>query len=105
MRLYPMADVGAVDDPEFGHIEPADDGGFDFPGPLADRLHGVAVRGQRQWEDSIERQRRLILEEQARRADPRTLLDAVEKLVKQAEAEPEPEPESPKGRAKAASKP
>ena len=100
MRLYPMADVGAVDDPEFGHIDPEDDGGFDFPGPLADRLHGVAVRGQRQWESSIERQRRLILEEQARRADPATLLAAVEQLVKQAAAEPEPA----KGRAKAAGK-
>ena len=98
MRLYPMADVGAVDDPEFGHLEPADDGGFDLPGPLADRLHGAHFRGERQWESSIERQRRLILAEQARRADPRTLLDAVEKLVRQAEAEP------PKGRAKAAGK-
>jgi hypothetical protein len=103
MRLYPMADVGAVDDPEFGHIEPEDDGGFDFPGPLEGRLHGVAVNGQRQWENSIERQRRLILEEQARRADPATLLAAVEQLVKAGEAASAPEP--PKGRAKAASKP
>ena len=103
MRLYPMADVGAVDDPEFGHIDPEDDGGFDFPGPLADRLHGVAVRGQRQWENSIERQRRLILEEQARRADPATLLAAVEQLVKAGQAAEAPA-EAAKGRAKAPSK-
>ena len=103
MRLYPRGAVGAVDDPEFGHFEPEDDGGFDFPGPLSDRLHGAHARGEWQWEDQIERGRRLILEEQARRAAPATLLAAVEKLVKQAEAEPEPE--SPKGRAKAASKP
>jgi hypothetical protein len=102
MRLYPRGNVGAVDDPEFGHFEPADDGGFDLPGPLSDRLHGAHHRGEWQWEDQIERQRRLILEEQARRADPRTLLDAVEKLVKQAAAEPEPE--TPKGRAKPAAK-
>ena len=35
MRLYPRGAVGAVDDPEFGHFEPEDDGGFDFPGPLS----------------------------------------------------------------------
>lgn len=99
MRLYPMADAGAVDDPEFGHFEPADDGGFDLPGPLSDRLHGAHVRGERQWENSIERQRRLILEEQARRADPATLLAAVEQLVKAGEAASAPE--TPKGRAKA----
>ena len=60
----------------------------------------IAVRGERQWENSIERQRRLIAEEAARRADPRTLLDAVEKLVAQAETTP---PQvAAKGRVKAA---
>jgi hypothetical protein len=102
MRLYPMDDVGAVDDPEFGHLVPEDDGGFDLPGPLADRLHSTHVRGQRQWETSIERQHRLIQEEAARRADPATLLAAVEKLIAQAESQPEPE--APKSRARAASK-
>ena len=97
MRLYSLAGATAVDDPEHGHIEPVDDGGFDFPGPLSDRLHGVHVGGEPQWENAIERQRRLITEEQARRADPRTLLDAVEKLVTQAETAPE----ASKGRGKA----
>lgn len=85
MRLYSLTGAVVVDAPE-GHFEPADDGGFDLPGPLSDRLHGVAVAGARQWENSIERQRRLIAEEAARRADPATLLAAVEKLVAQAEA-------------------
>ena len=86
MRLYSLSNAGAVDDPEFGHFEPGPDGGFDFPGPLSDRLHNSAVRGQKQWETAIERNNRLILEEAARRADPRTLLDAVEKLVGAAQA-------------------
>jgi hypothetical protein len=103
MRLYPRGDVGAVDDPEFGHFEPGDDGGFDLPGPLSDRLHGAHIRGEQQWEDQIERQRRLIQEEAARRADPRTLLEAVEKIQRLAEnAQPEPEPA--KSRAKASAK-
>lgn len=85
MRLYSRTGALVVEAPE-GHFEPVDDGGFDLPGPLSDRLHGVAVAGQRQWETSIERQQRLITEEAARRADPATLLEAVNKLVAAAEA-------------------
>lgn len=92
MRLYSRTGAGAVDDPEFGHFEPAGDGGFDFPGPLSERLHPVAIRGQKQWETSIERQHRLIQEEAARRADPATLLAAVEQLVAQAAATSPPPP-------------
>jgi hypothetical protein len=103
MRLFSLAGAAAVDDPEFGHFEPVDDGGFDFPGPLSERMHATAVRGQKQWENAIERQRRLITEEAARRADPATLLEAVEKLVQAAAATPPPEPAA-KGRAKTASK-
>ena len=40
MRLYSRTGAIAVDDPQYGHIVPADDGGFDLPGPLSDRLHG-----------------------------------------------------------------
>jgi hypothetical protein len=97
MRLYSRTGAAAVDDPEFGHFELTGDGGFDFPGPLSERLHGVAIRGEREWENAIERQRRLIQEEAARRADPATLLDAVEKLVAQAET-----PELPKAKKTAA---
>ncbi|HLK72256.1 MAG TPA: hypothetical protein VKU77_01270 [Streptosporangiaceae bacterium] len=103
MRLYPLAgDVLAVDDAEHGHIEPAGDGGFDFPGPLSERMHAMHVNGHRQWETAVERQHRLIAEEAARRADPATLLAAVEQLVKAAEASPPqaaPEPGTPARRA------
>ena len=81
MRLYSLTGATAVDDAEFGHISPADDGGFDLPGPLADRLHRTAIRGVRQWEDAIERQRRLIAEELERRRDPAALLTAVEQII------------------------
>jgi hypothetical protein len=63
---------------------PAADGGFDFPNEVSDQLHRFAIGGEKLWEDSIERQRRLMAEEAARRADPATLLAAVEKLVAQA---------------------
>ena len=92
MRLYPRdASTASV---EHGGVryEPAADGGFDFPGDVSDTLHSFHVRGEPMWETSIERQRRMIAEEAARRADPATLLDAVEKLVLQAEAAAAPSP-------------
>lgn len=103
MRLYPRdASTASV---EHGGVryEPADDGGFDFPGPVSDHLHGFHVNGEPMWETSIERQRRLIAEEAARRADPRTLLDAVEELTRQAAAgAPAPRAAPVKARAAAA---
>jgi hypothetical protein len=100
MRLYSRAEAVAIDDPKFGHIVPAEDGGFDLPDELFDRLHQSAVRGEKQWETSIERQHRLIAAEAARRADPKTLLDAVEQLVQAAKdsATPEAETAAPKSR-------
>lgn len=86
MRLYPRYEGTSVVQHAGVRYEAADDGGFDFPGDVSDDLHSFHVRGEPLWENSIERQRRLIAEEAARRADPRTLLDAVEKLVAQAEA-------------------
>lgn len=87
MRLYPRHSVGAIDS-EFGRIEAQDDGGYDFPGPLAGQMHSIHIDGRQLWEDSIEQQRRLIQEDAARRADPRTLLDAVNELVKQSRTAP-----------------
>ena len=84
MRLYPRNETVAVDHADFGHFEAKDDGGFDFPGPLADQMHSIHIDGRPAWENAIERQRRLIGEEAARRADPATLLDAVEELVRRA---------------------
>jgi hypothetical protein len=91
MRLYSRTGATAVDATE-GHYEPAEDGGFDFPDALGAQLHGSAVGGQAQWETFIERQHRVAGEEAARRADPATLLAAVEKLVAAGEAAPAPAP-------------
>jgi len=98
MRLYPR-DASTASVVHGGvRYEAAEDGGFDFPGDASDALHALHLRGEPMWETAIERQRRLIAEEAARRADPRTLLDAVEKLVAQAEAQAS----APKAPAKAA---
>jgi hypothetical protein len=83
--------------------KPGNDGGFDFPNEVSDELASFHVRGRPMWEDQIGRQRRLIQEEAARRADPATLLDAVEQLVQQAKAESaKPVPAKPAVKAKAA---
>jgi hypothetical protein len=82
MRIYPLSgDVLAIDAPE-GHFEAAEDGGFDLPDTLSDRLHSMGVRGRRQWEDAIDRQRRTAAEESSHRGDPSTLLAAVEELIR-----------------------
>ena len=82
---------------------PGPDGGFPFPDHVSDRLHRFAVRGVKQWETDIERQRRVMSEEMDRRRDPAELYAAVEKIVRAAEAGSQPEAKAePKGRAKAA---
>lgn len=87
MRLYSLTGATAVDDPQCGHIKAGDDGAFDFPNELSDRLHGTAVAGRKQWETEMERATRLAAEEAARRADPATLLEAVQQLVDHANAQ------------------
>ena len=105
MRLFSREDATGVDDAGQSYT-PAPDGGFDFPEELADRLHGTCAAGRPLWETSVERQQRLVDEELKRRADPATLLAAVETLVKAAQAtapaEPAPEPASAKTAAKTA---
>lgn len=81
MRLYTRTGATALDDPEYGHFEADEQGGFDFPDDLSDKLHRFSVRGRPAWESDIERQNRLIAEELERRKDPATLLQAVEQLV------------------------
>jgi hypothetical protein len=76
-RLFSLADAGAVDDPEFGHFEPGDDGSFDFPDELSDRLHRLHHRGRPAWENEEERRERCHGEDLARRRDPAMLYDAV----------------------------
>lgn len=90
MRLYSRRE-GTSDVNHGGVIyKAAPDGGFDFPNEVSDQLKRFAIGGQKLWEDAIERQHRLIAEEAARRADPATLLAAVEKLVAQAETKAPP---------------
>lgn len=110
MRLYSLAEATTV--VHDGTVyTPADDGGFDFPGPLSDRMHAVHVNGRRQWETAIERQRRVIAEELAIRQSPEALHDAVRRLPELLAAAvagafppaaPAAEPEAPKAPPKAA---
>ena len=86
MRLYPRREGTSAVDHGGITYKPAPDGGFDFPNEVSDQLHRFAIGGQKLWEDAIERQHRLMAEEAARRADPATLLAAVEQLVTQAAA-------------------
>ena len=102
MRLYPRR--AGTDQVKHGDVTytPASDGGFDFPDEVSDQLHRFAVRGERLWEDSTERHRRILAEEMDRRRDPAELYAAVAKIAAAADALPTPKAETPKGRAKAA---
>ena len=79
-RLYPLVPTPAVDAAE-GHFEPEDDGGFDFPGPVAERLHSARYGKRKLWETAIERQERTHGEDLARRRDPAVLYDAVDNFA------------------------
>lgn len=104
MRLYSRTGATALDDPEYGHFDANEDGGFDFPDDLSDRLHGFHAGGRPLWETDVERQNRLIAEELERRKDPATLLDAVQQLVQAAKTTSEPAKAEPKPEAKAPAK-
>ena len=103
MRLYTRTGALALDNPEFGHFDADEQGGFDFPNELSSQLHGFAVGGRPLWETDVERQNRLIREEMERRKDPATLLGAVEQLVQAARivgaAQQEPPAAAPAKRA------
>ncbi|MFF1284300.1 hypothetical protein ACFVY4_26610 [Streptomyces sp. NPDC058299] len=86
MRLYSRMGVIALDDPDYGTFRADEQGGFDFPDDVSDRLHGFHHQGKPMWETDVERQQRLMSEELERRKDPATLLSAVEQLVKAAAA-------------------
>jgi len=96
MRLYTLTGATALDDGEYGHFEADEQGGFDFPDDLSDRLHRFHFGGRPQWETDVERQERLIAEELERRKDPATLLEAVQLLVQAAQGTAaQPAPEAP----------
>lgn len=81
MRLYTRTGASALDDPEYGHFDADENGGFDFPDDLSDRLHRFHAGGRPLWETDVERQNRLMAEELERRRDPATLMEAVQQLV------------------------
>lgn len=113
MRLYTRTGATALDDPEYGHYEADEQGGFTFPDDLSDRLHRFHIGGQPAWETDIERQQRLMDEELERRKDPATLLSVVEQLMQAAQSQqapaaapakgaPEPVAKAPRARKRAA---
>lgn len=81
MRLYPLTDAGAVDDPQHGHFALQEHGGFDLPDELSTRLHGARPGGRMHWETETERASRLHGEESARRRDPESLYTAVDEIA------------------------
>lgn len=81
MRLYSRTGATVLTDPEYGTFEGDENGAFEFPDDLAERLRRFHVGKQPMWEDDIERQRRLMDEELERAKDPATLLGVVQQLA------------------------
>lgn len=80
--LFSRISAGSVRDPEYGDFEPREeDGAFDFPDELSERLHRVHFRGRAAWETAEERVRRLHGEESDRRRDPESLYTAVSEIA------------------------
>lgn len=77
MRLYSRMNASAVDDPEYGHIEPGEDGAFSFEDELSDRLLRFHHKGKPAWETDEQRSARMHDNEMARRRDPESLYSAV----------------------------
>lgn len=77
MRLYSRMSAAAVDDPEYGHIEPGEDGAFSFEDELSDRLLRFHHKGKPAWETDEQRAARMHDDEMARRRDPESLYSAV----------------------------
>jgi hypothetical protein len=80
MRLFSLVGAASVSDGENTHT-PDKDGGFTLEDGLAARLHATHVNAKPMWETEGERQTRHASEEDERRRDPATLLDAVERLI------------------------
>lgn len=104
MKIFSLNGTVGISDEDHGTFEAEDDGGFDVPAALGDRLVNTHLGGQKVWETEGERSTRLVQEEEARRRDPATLLAAVETLVAaqnaQAEVKAEPKKAPKKSSAK-----
>lgn len=81
MRLYSRTGAVALDDPDHGHFDADDQGGFDFPEPLSERLRRFHAPSGPLWESEAERQQRLVGEERARSQDPGVMLALMQRLV------------------------
>jgi hypothetical protein len=95
MRLYTRTGATALTDPETGTEYAADEqGGFNFPEELSERLRRFHIGKQPAWEDDIERQQRLVDEQLERAKDPATLLAVVQQLAQYAQAAQAPQDSS-----------
>jgi hypothetical protein len=86
MRLYTRTGATVLNDPEYGTFEANDQGAFELPDELAERLHRFHVGKQPLWEDEEQRHQRIVDEEMARAKDPATLLAVVQQLAMLAKA-------------------
>lgn len=101
MRLYSRAGAVALDDPDFGHYDADDQGGFDFPEDLSDRLHRFHAAGRPLWESEAEKHQRLIAEDRVRSQDPGVMLALMQRLVDATEGNTtDPQDPTPKSAAK-----
>lgn len=106
MKIYSLNGTTGISDEDHGTFEPDQDGGFDVPAGLGERLVNTHFAGLKVWETEGERSTRLVNEEEARRRDPATLLAAVETLVaaQNAQAEAQAQADAKKAPAKKSAK-
>ena len=79
--MYSLTGTTRVSHEEHGEFKADKEGGFELPPALGEQLRGTHIGGQKAWEDDGERSLRLLVEDEARRRDPATLLAAVERLA------------------------
>ena len=94
MRLYSTTGVTHLSNEDHGDFEVDEDGGFELPHELGEQLRNTHIGGQKAWEDDGERSLRLVAEEDARRRDPASMYELMEKLVNR---EPVEEPKKATG--------
>lgn len=95
MRLYTLTGATQVDDPEFGRFVADENGAFEFPNALSDRLHAFHVAGRQVWETDAERDVRLRAEELERLRDPATLARLLQASLRGSSPATPPAPSPP----------
>jgi hypothetical protein len=83
MKLYSRTGAASVtnDDYDGSPFTTDKDGAIEVPDELGRHLHNLHIGGKQAWEDDVDRHKRLVVEEAQRRADPASLLDAVNALA------------------------